>query len=58
MYYRIYLKHNGRFQAITGDGGITNRLIYASMFTKEQGPKVIKRLREKNPNLQFDLRKI
>lgn len=48
-----------RFGALdVQSGNIVGNLIYASCFDLEQGTKTVNSLREQNPDVQFELRKI
>lgn len=39
-------------------GNIVGNLIYATVFDLEQGTRTLNRLREENPEVEFELRKI
>ena len=60
--YRLYCKHPGQktFSAVDWTTGLqVTRLIYASLFTKEEKVKVDKSLvLPKNKNIKFDWRKV
>ena len=43
---------------ISDDGGFTNRLIYAVMFTEDNAKNTASRLQKLNPEFEFCVRKI